>query len=95
MSEIKKKLSKEEKQAICKALDLPVNTDDDTVIYAYIECIDNDPRGDIDPFYAREMNSCTFGSEINRDIDTFIKHHKLKHKKLLSKQIEDDFQQNM
>lgn len=79
--------------AICEALGLPINTDDEKVIYAYIEGIDNEPIGDIDPLYAKEMNSCDFVSAINRDIDTILKYHKVKHKKLSSKQRENDFQQ--
>ena len=97
MSEIVKnyKITEKAKQAICEALGLPVNTDDETVIYAYIESIDNEPIGKIDPLYSKEMDNCTFVSAINRDIDTFIKYHKVKNKKPSSKQRENDFQQIM
>ena len=77
----KHKLTEEAKQGICKALNIPLNADDETIISAYIEYIDNEPVGQVDAFFAKEMNMCSFESSINKSIDETIKFNKSKLKR--------------
>lgn len=82
------KLSEEAKRNICKPLGIPVDEKEDKIIEAYIEDIDNEPVGYIDPKYAIDQSHCSFSRDINKSIDETIK-QRSKHVKKQSKINED------